>query len=156
MEFLFEGQRNNTSVHILIDTGAADNFISTALIQEQQLTIKKGPAVTIQLADGSTTQASETCQICLKFTQDTVVHYTTMVRCRLAPLASATHVIQGEPWLHRHQAILSYAEHCFYVANKKHLPTIAISTDFYLIVNLGNTAKVPSRTLCWALSESTC
>ena len=135
----------------MIDTGAADNFISTALLQEQPLNIQTGPAVTIQLADGSTTEATNTCRICLKFTQDTVVHYTTTVRCRLVPLASANQIILGEPWLQRHQAVLSYAEHCLYVANKKIFTNLSPNHRLLSHRQLGKYCDIAEPNSVWGL-----
>jgi len=105
---VFRGVVNGQTVNILLDSGAAGNFISKSFVDEYRLVSKKrnptGPVAQATMADGTAYDLDEyvhRAKIKIKDYRDTV-------DLDVVPLDSAYQVILGQPWLEKYNPKIDF------------------------------------------------
>ena len=98
---VFRGVVNGQAVNILLDSGAAGNFISKSFIDEFKLIAKKKdpsePVTQALMADGTAYDMDQSVpRVKIK-----IKNYRDTVDLDVVPLDSAYQVILGQPWLSR-------------------------------------------------------
>ena len=104
LKMQFSGSVSGAQARVLLDTGAAETYMSYSFAKAHGLTIVQAPGYTVAMsANGSPVTIHGVAVVSLK-----VQAFNCQMRCWVAELGDAWDLIVGESWLCQHRAELSY------------------------------------------------
>ncbi|KAK3243593.1 hypothetical protein CYMTET_46748 [Cymbomonas tetramitiformis] len=110
---VFYAQLKGHLIKVLVDSGASDNFVSESCAKKCGLTVRKGPAMWVTLADGSVKTSGEIAHAkFLAHTTSGVDYVENHMTLRVLPLGIQVDVVLGGKWLRSLSPVtLDYDDH---------------------------------------------
>ena len=110
LEFSYSGSINGQRVHIRMDSGAGNDFVSEKFVRACGMKAKRtSQPVRLSMADGTGSFADHVANVKLVSNQENAPRFADKVQMCMANLDNDYEVLSGQPWLKKHGASLCFA-----------------------------------------------